>query len=161
MRARLGPPLPGVIYLTARTEKPPPAPGVLGALNKPFNPATLVAALEDLCGAKNHASGDGVDRLAGVRAEFLRALPAAAAVIAAHQAALSEVWRPEAAAALLAQAHTLAGSAGLFGRHALGTAAAEVEGQLIKYRKLSRAPDVQETHALQQAITALTAACRD
>ena len=159
IRRNLGPPLPGVVFLTARREGVPAAPGVLGAISKPFNPATLVTELERICGTVSAISPIGGDRLAGVRAEFVRTLPAAAAVIDSNRQELAAGWRREAATALLAKAHTLAGSAGLFGRHALGTAAGDVEGLLLKFLKLDCPPDSQDMRALQQAAAALAAAC--
>ena len=158
IRKNLSPPLPAVVFLTARAESLAKAPGVLGAIRKPFNPATLVAELERLCGAAQSAP-DSTDRLAGVRSEFLRALPAAAAVINAGRAELSAGWQTDAAKALLAKAHTLAGSAGLFGRHGLGAAAGEAEGLLLKYLKREYPPDSREISALQHAIAALALAC--
>ena len=67
-------------------------------------------------------------------------------------------WRRAGAEALLARAYALAGSAGLFKRHALGTAAGE--GLLLNTLKLDRAPDVNELRRLDAAVTALLSHCR-
>lgn len=157
-------PLPRVIFLTARHE--PGAfdgiPGVAGVLAKPFNPATLADDLAArLGGAGTAAPTSAAARLKAVAAAFSRSLPSAADEIERLGFGLDTTgWQRSIAEALLAKAHSLAGSAGLFARHGLGTAASDVEGLLLNYLKLDHAPDPRQMQTLRRSVTALLAACR-
>ncbi len=167
LRERLtaaGVPLPRVVFLTARHE--PGAfegiPDVAGVLAKPFNPATLADDLAArLGGAGTDAPTSSSARLKAVASAFSRALPSTADEIERLGFVLDTTgWQRTIAEAVLAKAHSLAGSAGLFARHGLGTAASDVEGLLLNYLRLDRVPDPRQMQTLHRAVAALLAACR-
>ncbi len=155
--------LPRGVFLTARageeTKHLGAEPHIAGVIAKPFDPMTFV---DQLRGVLQAPAGDaGALRLAAVTEEFARSLVGAAEHIRALAGELrAGGWRRAGAEALLARAHALAGSAGLFKRHALGAAAGEAEGLLLNYLKLDRAPDVTELRRLDAAVTALLSHCR-
>lgn len=96
-----------------------------------------------------------------VAAEFQRSLPATAEAIESLWSGIrGRGWHRETAEALLSKAHSLAGSAGLFGRHTLGVAAEDAERLLLNALKLERAPDASEMQKLAAAVAGLIAASR-
>ena len=160
-------PAPRGIFLTARNavDIAPAAfdTGIAGVIAKPFDPAMLVSELRRVLHlAESVPASAGAARLAVVATEFRRALPAAADHIEAlgHELQTGG-WRSTTAEALLARAHALAGSAGLFGLHALGAAAGVVEGLLLNYLKLEAAPGAPEMRKLGAAAITLVGHCRD
>lgn len=159
-----GTPLPRVVFLTARHEPGifDGVPDVAGVLAKPFNPATLTEDLAVLLGgAPTEAPTSSAARLKAVAAAFQRSLPSTAAEIESLGRSLEQGgWKITTAEALLAKAHSLAGAAGLFSRHGLGTAASDVEGLLLNYLKLDHAPGRAQLQTLSRAVADLIAACR-
>jgi len=159
-------PAPLAIFLTARSEAEVAAEGVLGIIAKPFNPLTLGNELHTLMG--RHASmgqglsgAAGLERLAAVAAEYRRSLaPSADHLDGLWAKTKKSGWQRDQAEMLLAKAHSLAGSAGLFGLHELGAAAEAAEGLLSKALKRELAPDTYEMQELETAVVALIAACR-
>lgn len=142
LRARLtaaGVALPRGVFLTARnadeTKHLGTEPNIAGVIAKPFDPMTFV---DQLRGVLQAPAGKMVDagalRLAAVAEEFARALPGAAEHIRELAGELrTGGWRRASAEALLARAHALAGSAGLFKRHAPDVAALRrLEGAVIE-----------------------------
>jgi two-component system OmpR family response regulator len=168
LAARLSP-LPPVIFLTARDDKDIKADlaTVAGVIAKPFNPAALaddIARVLQRSGAARPAFQPAAKarRLAAVAEAFMRNLPPTAARMEEAWTRLHDGgWQRGDAEAVLAGAHSLAGSAGLFERHALGGAAHDAERLLINALKLDRAPDAAEMRKIADAVTALIAACRE
>jgi len=153
--------LPAAIFLTARpTPELASAPGVAGVISKPFNPATLLADLCHLLTGDTAAAPGRPERLAAITAEFRLTLPALVIEIEGYGSALGAGWQRHAAETLLTKAHGLAGRAGLFGFHGVGTAAEKVERVLLNSLNLNRAPTVAEEEALAASVSALVAACR-
>jgi CheY-like chemotaxis protein len=161
---RLPPPI--GVFLTARHDDDTRAlraePGIAGIIAKPFDPMTFVDQLRALLRTQPGTAGDvSATRLAAVAEEFMRSLPAAADHIGAlAQELRAQGWQRATAEALLARAHSLAGTAGLFNRHALGMAAGETEGLLLNYLKRAQAPDHDEMARLDSSARALLAHCR-
>ncbi len=161
---RLPPPV--GVFLTARHDDDTKAlrkePGIAGIIAKPFDPMTFVDQLRAVLRTQPGATGDvGATRLAAVAEEFMRSLPAAADHIRALTEELRERgWQRATAEALLARSHGLAGTAGLFKRHALGVAASETEGLLLNYLKRADAPDGDDMARLEASASALLAHCR-
>ena len=161
---RLPPPV--GVFLTARNDEDTKSlrtePGIAGVIAKPFDPMTFVDQLRGVLQATAGASGDaGATRLAAVAEEFARTLPGAADYISGLADELrTGGWRRATAEALLARAHALAGTAGLFKRHTLGVAAGEAEGLLHNYMKRDNAPDAGDMHRLEAAVSALIDLCR-
>ncbi len=155
--------LPAVIFLTAKRDMADEAAalGAIGVLAKPFNPATLVDELCRMLGNAPAGRTAPVNRLEGVSAEFQRSLPSTADAI---ESLWSDIrgrgWHHEAAEALRAKAHSLAGSAGLFGRHALGSVAEDAERLLLNALKLAHAPDGYELQKIGAVVAALITSCR-
>lgn len=166
-------PLPPVIFLTARVDPAFYAEiasfNAAGVLAKPFDPTVLV---DDICrilaltqsGAKRRPQREPAAkarRLAAVAESFYRSLPMTAARIeASWDRVRAGGWQPDAVQFVLADAHSLAGSAGLFDCAALSAAAHEAERLLLNALKLARTPDVLEMRKLVAVVTALIAACR-
>jgi len=166
LRARLEPP-PLVVFMTARpqaeVESEVGAYGVLGVIAKPFNPLMLADGLRGMLGQRVSSSSNqsGFERLAVISAEYRRSLNPAADLLAAGLAEVQrEGWRRERGEVLLAKAHNLAGSAGLFGLHDVGAAAEAVERLLSQALKREVGPDVHEVRKIEGAVLALMAACR-
>jgi two-component system, OmpR family, response regulator len=154
--------LPPAVFLSARTNiaDDVAALGAVGILAKPFNPATLVDELCRLLGSAPQAPNPTTNRLAGVAAEFHGSLPSTAeAIESLWREIRGQVWNRETATALLAKAHNLAGTAGLFDRKTLGAAAEDVERLLLTALKLECAPEGQEMQKLGIAVAALIAGC--
>jgi DNA-binding response OmpR family regulator len=162
------PSLPPVIFLTAHDDKDIKADltMVAGVIAKPFNPAGLVDAIVRVLRQRGPARppfqpAAKARRLAAVAEAFTQNLPPMAARIEDAWSRLQrDGWQRADAEAVLAGAHSLAGSAGLFERHALGSAAHNTERLLLNALKLERPPAPVEMQTLDDAVTALIAACR-
>jgi two-component system OmpR family response regulator len=164
-------PLPPVIFLTARDDADfydaVARFGAAGVLAKPFDPAALAdqvrRILEQFGVARWMPRPPAAKkrRLAAVAEAFQRSLPATSARIAEALYIVQERgWTKEGTQSILADAHSLAGSAGLFGFTALGAAAHEAERLLLNAMKLERSLAAAEVSALSKAVTTLIAACR-
>lgn len=169
LAARL-PSLPPVIFLTARDDNDIKADlaAVAGVIAKPFNPAELVDAIVRLLQQRGGPARPSFQpaakarRLAAVAEAFTRSLPPTASRIEdLWRQVQSDGWQRDVAEAVLAGAHSLAGSAGLFERHALSAAAHNAERRLLNALKLDRTPEPAEMQNLADAVTALIAACRE
>ena len=155
--------LPPVIFLTARPDiaDEVAALGAVGILAKPFNPVNLVDELCRLLGSAPAVVAPPVNRLAGLAAEFQRGLPSTGDAVESLWSDLrGRGWQRDTAEALLSKAHSLAGTAGLFDRHALGLVAENAERLLLNALKLERAPGGSEMQKLGVAVAALIAGCR-
>ena len=169
-------PLPPVIFLSARDDPAFYAEiasfNAAGVLAKPFDPTALV---DDIChilqqsavtqsGAKRRPQREPAAkarRLAAVAESFYRSLPMTASRIeASWDRVRAGGWQPDAVQFVLADAHSLAGSAGLFDCGALSAAAHEAERLLLNALKLARTPDALEMRNLVAAVTGLIASCR-
>ena len=170
LRGRLEP-IPPVIFLTARkgpdVEVDLAAGGAAGLIAKPFDPLTLRAQIHRLLAGvpANPAAitppPDTARRMAAVAADFRASLPAAAQFLDSLAEGLrAPDPQSQTVAAVLAKAHTLAGSAGLFGYHAVGAAAEEVERLLLDVLKAEKAPPAHGVDRIVAAVTTLAAACR-
>lgn len=152
---------PVLIFLTAHDDPQDReglmALGAAGVIAKPFAPmamAETVARLAGLIGGG--ARSRGVDAVA---AEFRASLPEAAATFRANWEVLSRSWDAVAAETMLAQAHRLAGAAGLFRFHAVGAAADELEGLLRPHVKSRTTPSGADSSKIEAAVLAAIAAC--
>ena len=155
--------LPPVIFVTARADVTADIAGLgaAGTLAKPFNPTMLAADICRILGGARASSDPAPARLAGVAADFHRSLPATSDIIEGLGSRLCQKgWQRETAEALLAKAHSLAGSAGLFNRHGLGDAAESAERLLLNALKLERLPEIYEVRKILEAVAALVGACR-
>jgi CheY-like chemotaxis protein len=170
-------PIPPVIFLTARNDEAFLAdiaalkaenPEICGVLAKPFEPASLVGEIRRLLESAPASArrpqrepAAKARRLAAVADAFRRSLPGTAARMSEAWKKLRDSgWAKDAAEALLADAHSLAGSAGLFDLKAIGAAAHDAERLLLNAVKAGRAPTASEFRTLANAVTALIAACR-
>ncbi|MBY0511615.1 MAG: response regulator [Rhodospirillaceae bacterium] len=169
LAARL-PSLPPVIFLTARDDKDIKADvtTVAGVIAKPFKPTELVDAIVRVLQQRGVQPRPAFQpaakarRLAAVAEAFTRNLPPTASRIEAVWTRLqNDGWRRDTAEAILADAHSLAGSAGLFERHGLSAAAHTAERLLLNALKLERPPEPAEMQKMAEAVTMLIAACRE
>jgi two-component system, OmpR family, response regulator len=164
MRAALtksGQPMPYAIFLTARpTPALADAPGALGVIAKPFNPATLFEDMCRLLAVDVAAPYNGrPERLAAVATAFYRSLPLMALEVEELGRVLRGHWSQETAEALRAKAHGLAGRAGLFGRDTLGKSAEDVERALLNGLKRGVDP-LEDARTLANLVNALVVGCR-
>ena len=161
LRARLSP-TPNFILLTA--EDDPAARdkimglGAVGVIVKPFDPATVVGTMRQLMGSDMARLPSA--RLETIAADFRLSLGVTAdAIDGAWSRLSSSDWRGQ-VEVILARAHMLAGSAGLFQFNAIGSSADRLEcilAELLKGDQPLAASDLSE---VEKAVVGLTAACR-
>jgi chemotaxis protein histidine kinase CheA len=91
--------------------------------------------------------------VAAVAAEFREQLPSAVAALTEEFETLRrQGWQRQGADSLLKLAHTLAGSAGIFGFPAVGDAAARVEALLLSLGRGDRTPSAAEIAQIAEAV---------
>jgi len=154
-----------LILLTARNDDDlmKAVPDLCGIVAKPFDPLTLVERLGDILGLSMSPSPVSASslKLADVAAKFRATLPdTAQAMTVVWDNIRGNGWHAPLVQALLEQAHKLAGTAGLFGVHAVGASAEAVESLLLQYLARDTPPGRDDMERLTTAINALTAACR-
>lgn len=115
-----------LIFLTGRDDAATRAEvaglGADGLIAKPFDPATLAAAVLGLADQANARAA----RLDALARDFAASLPAAREAVERAWGKLT-VWNAAAADAVLAEAHRIAGVAPMFGFAEVGAAADKVE----------------------------------
>lgn len=115
-----------VVFMTARAQTSEidffRSLGAAGVISKPFDPMTLAAAI------RAHAR-PAEDRLAALRAVFLKRVTEDTAVLTARRTELGDEAAAAPALTRIGEiAHGLAGAGGIFGFHDISEAAAELDG---------------------------------
>ncbi len=156
-------PKPQLIFLTAEDDGHAREEimnlGAAGIITKPFDPASLAASVQMLLGGAPAKSNNA--RFENVAAEFRQSLGPTIEAITGNWACMrSGGWQKDAAESILARAHMLAGSAGLFQLHAIGAAADQLEGTLRALLKSDGAPNSASLTKLETEIGGLANACR-
>lgn len=134
--------------------------GAAGVITKPFDPANVVDQIQQLLGRAPTPSRSG--QFDAIAVEFRESL---VSTIASIKDAWTEMqargWHKAYAEIILAKAHMLAGSAGLFHLHGVGTAADRIEGTLRDVLKADVAPSAATLARLKIEIFGLEQACRE
>ena len=134
--------------------------GAAGVIAKPFDPANVVDQIQHLLGRASTPSHAA--QFDAIAVEFRESL---APTIAAIKDAWNEMgvrgWHKSYAETILAKAHMLAGSAGLFHMHGVGTAADRIEGTLRDVLEADAPPSAATLARLKIEIFGLEQACRE
>jgi len=157
--------LPPVIFMSARNRSDIAgqlaALGATGLIEKPFNPLEVAGDIAHLLDAAMVHPREQASRLASVAEAFRRSLPETANQIERLRNDMRvHGWRNDVAELLLAKAHTLAGSAGLFDRTDLGIAASDAERLLLDLIKSGRVPGEAEIKKVISTAGNLAECCR-
>ncbi len=153
-----------MIFLTAdddvRAHNEIMSQGAVGIITKPFDPANVAALIQQLLGrAPTQSRAAQFDAVA---AEFRASLaPTIASIKDAWAQLRATGWQKTSAETILAKAHMLAGTAGLFHLHGVGTAADRVEGSLREVLKADLSPSPATLTRLETEIFGLAQACRE
>ena len=151
-----------MIFLTAAADADDEVArvGASGVITKPFDPVNVVDQIQHLLGHAPSASRTA--EFEAVATEFRESLTSTIALI---KDAWAEVrargWQKTYAESILAKAHMLAGSAGLFHLHGVGTAADRIEGTLREVLKADVTPSPALLTRLETEIGGLAQACRE
>jgi CheY-like chemotaxis protein len=132
--------------------------GAAGIITKPFDPTTVVDLIQHLLGsAPISVRPAQFDTIAAEfrdsLADTMKSIKSAWAEVRAHG------WQKSSAESILDKAHMLAGTAGLFHMHTVGSAADRVEGMLQEVMKTNSSPSAAILTQLETEICDLAQAC--
>ncbi len=133
--------------------------GAVGIITKPFDPAHVVNLIQPMLGRA--PSGARTAQFDAIALDFRDSLaPTMDSIQGAWAKVRAGGWQKDSAEVILAKAHMLAGSAGLFHLHSIGNAADRLEGTLRELLKADLLPPPAALTRIEAEIGGLIDACR-